>query len=305
MHDDSENGPTSSSSTQEGEKAYFKQWYEENGSKLNKDRKKRYNRDPDYRKRVLEQNRDARKRKRVDQQLAKQAEKEQEDGARKTRVEHSWKTHEMTVTLPGGKTATVQGFTIGAVAQILGCSVQAIRLWERKGVLPPTEHRYAGRDRLYPLDLIFIYRKILHEQGRLNPNKLRPRPLRMTVREVKFSDGKVREVELFRIGVLAVAAERTVVTLEQLEQRGSLPETPFRASKLGYRLYTEDMIESVASALKKRFWEIRGEEEWTKFHDEVHQAWAEQGVIGAEILPLATPVEEKPKAKKPRKPAKK
>jgi DNA-binding transcriptional MerR regulator len=209
----------------------------------------------------------------------------------------------MTITLDDDTTVTVKGFTIGAVAQLLGCSVQAIRLWEKKGVLPATDFRYAGRDRLYPSDLIDLYRKLLEEQGRLNPNKIRPRPLRMALRVVKFSDGKVREVELYRIGVLAKAAQRTVVTLEQLEQRGVLPETPFRASELGYRLYTEDMIETVSSALEKRYWEIRGDEEWEKFRNEVFQAWKEQGVIGARIL--KSDEMKAPKPAKKSKPAKK
>jgi len=280
------------------EETYFKDWYAENGEQLNKDRKQRYKDDPDYREKVLEQNREARKRKRQEQLV----ERSKQDAARKTRVERSWKTRPMTITLEDGEQVTVKGFTIGAVAQLLGCSVQAIRLWEKKGVLPATDYRYAGRDRLYPSDLIDLYRKILEEQGRLNPNKIRPRPLRMALRVVKFSDGKVRETELYRIGVLAKAAQRTVVTLEQLEQRGVLPETPFRASELGYRLYTEGMIEAVSSALEKRFWEIRGEEEWQKFRDEVVAAWKEEGVIGARILKRKPDEpEKKPDKKKPSK----
>lgn len=287
---------------------YFKEWYAENGDELNKSRKRRYADDPTYREKVLEQNREARKRRRQEQLI----ERKKENSARKVRLDRSWKTRPMTLTLEGGQQVTVPGFTIGAVAQVLGCSVQAIRLWEKKGVLPATEFRYAGRDRLYTWEQIEVYRRVLVAQDKLNPNKTRPRPLRMAKRWVKFSNSKTpRVTELYRIGVLARAANRTVVTLEQLEQRGYLPETPFRASELGYRLYTEDMIQAVSSALEARFWEVRGEEEWKKFHDEVHAAWDKEGVIGASILDMEVPDDEdedepkkktaKPKAKKPKK----
>lgn len=282
------------------EEDYFKEWYAENGDELNKSRKRRYADDPTYREKVLEQNRDARKRRRVEQLV----ERKKENSARKVRLDRSWKTRPMTMTLEGGQQVTVPGFTIGAVAQVLGCSVQAIRLWEKKGVLPPTEFRYAGRDRLYPWDLIEVYRRVLVAQDKLNPNKTRPRPLRMARRIVQFSNSKTpRVTELYRIGVLARAANRTVVTLEQLEQRGYLPETPFRASELGYRLYTEDMIKAVSKALEDRFWEVRGEEEWKKFHDEVHAAWDAEGVIGAVILGVPEEEDEdEPKKAKSSKP---
>lgn len=278
---------------------YFKEWYAENGDELNKSRKRRYADDPAYREKVLEQNRDARKRRRQEQLI----ERKKENSARKVRLDRSWKTRPMTLTLEGGRQITVPGFTIGAVAQVLGCSVQAIRLWEKKGVLDATEFRYAGRDRLYTWEQIEVYRVVLEAQDKLNPNKTRPRPLRMAKRWVQFSNSKAPKVtELYRIGVLARAANRTVVTLEQLEQRGYLPETPFRASELGYRLYTENMIQAVSSALEIRFWEVRGEEEWKKFHDEVFAAWEKEGVIGAEILDL--PVEEDDEDEKPKKKAK-
>lgn len=276
--------------------AYFKEWYQENGDKLNKSRKRRYHDDPEYREKVLEQNRDARKKRRE----AQLVERHKEGAAKKTRVDRSWKTRDMVLTLDDGSQVTVKGFTIGAVAQLLGCSVQAIRLWEKKGVLPETDFRFANRDRLYTSEMIDIYEKVLEEQGRLNPNKTRPTPMRMTTRHVKFANGKVAEIELWRIGVLAKAANRTVVTLEQLEQKDILPETPFRASELGYRLYTEEMIASVAQAFESRMWEVRGEDEWKKFRQEIINDWKKQGVIGARIL-KRKPAEQAKKPDKPRK----
>lgn len=259
--------------------SYFQEWYQEHGTKLNKARKKKYSDDPEYRKKVLEQNRDARKRKR-DGQLD---ERRKEKAARKTRVSKSWKTYDMPIEIDG-KMVVTKMFTVGAVANVLKCSVQAIRMWERKGVLPETPFRYSKGDRLYTAELIDTFRQILEKQGRLNPNQVRPRPLRSVVRSVKFSTGTTEDVELFRIGELAEAAQRTVVTLEQLESRGYLPKTPFRVSVTGYRLYTENMIKSVQDAFKKRAWEIRGDEEWEQFRDEVQLSWKVQGVIGARIL---------------------
>jgi DNA-binding transcriptional MerR regulator len=271
------------------DESYFQQWYQEHGDQLNKSRKRRYQDDPAYRERVLVQNRDARKRRRVEQL----EERKKENAARKTRVNRSWKTHDVSITDEAGEVHTTKLFTIGAAAKMLKCSVQAIRLWERKGILPETPLRGSKRgskgDRLYTADMIEMFREVLEEKGHLSDTQIRPRPLRVTERTIRFSDGRVKEnVKLFRIGELAEAAQRTVVTLEQLEQRGYLPPTPFRVSDLGYRLYTEPMISAVKTAFEKRAWEIRGDEEWAKFRDEVHAAWRKQGVIGAKILKRKT-----------------
>lgn len=270
---------------EERDKGYFRQWYQSNGDQLNKSRKRRYQDDPEYREKVLEQNREARKRRRVEQLV----ERKKENAVRKTRVNRSWKTHDVTIEDENGEEYTAKLFTIGAVAKMLNCSVQAIRLWERKGILPETPFRGAKRgskgDRLYTADMIEMFREVLEQKGHLSANQIRPRPLRVTERTVKFSDGETKDgVKLFRIGELAEASQRTVVTLEQLEQRGYLPQTPFRVSDLGYRLYTERMIITVKQAFEKRGWEVRGDEEWAKFRDEVHAGWKKQGVIGARIL---------------------
>lgn len=287
---------------EERDKGYFRQWYQTNGEQLNKSRQQRYNDDPEYRAKVLEQNREARKRKRTEQL----EERKKENAVRKTRVNRSWKTHEVTIEGDDGESLTAKMFTIGAVAKMLNCSVQAIRLWERKGVLPETPFRGSKRgskgDRLYTADMIEMFREVLEQQGHLSENQIRPRPLRVTERTIRFADGKVKEgVKLFRIGELAEASQRTVVTLEQLEQRGYLPQTPFRVSDLGYRLYTEGMIVTVKKAFEERAWEVRGDEEWAKFRDEVYAGWKKQGVIGAKILKTVDDAPAKPVARKAKK----
>jgi DNA-binding transcriptional MerR regulator len=263
-----------------GDSEYFRKWYDANGKALNRKRKRKYHSDPGYKEKVLAQNRAARKRKRE----VAQAQRKQSGGTERTIVERSWKTRPMTVTLDSGEQAAVQGFTIGAVAKILGCSVQGLRLWERNGVLPGTPYRHQNRDRLYPWDLIDLYQEILLKTKRLDPDKPRPRPLWMTRQVVQFSDGRTAETPLFRIGVLARAARKTVVTLEQWEGR-LIPRTPFRAAgDPGYRLFTLEQIRAVVSALQKRDWEVRGEQAQAALLSEVTEAWSALGVIGATIV---------------------
>ncbi len=265
---------------------YYRRWYVRNGDALNKSRQRRYRDDPEYRNHILEQNREARKRKRAESL----EERKRENSARKTRVNRAWKTHDVVLEDDEtGEVCTTKLFTIGLAATLLGCSVQALRGWERKGIIPETPFRGSKRgskgDRLYTADMVEMFREVLESKGHLNPNQVRPRPLRVAERTVRFAGGKVKkDVKLFRIGELAEASQRTVVTLEQLEQKGWLPKTPFRVSDLGYRLYTEPMITAVKNAFESRGWEVRGEEEWESFRAEVHAAWKKQGVIGARII---------------------
>lgn len=286
--------------------SYFQEWYRDNGDELNKSRRERYHTDPEYREKVLEQNREARKRRR-DEALK---EKRKRRTASTARASQSWKAINIELEDESGNKVMTKMFTIGAVAKALDCSVQALRLWEKKGIIPEAAFRYSKGDRLYTKDQIEMYREILLAQGRIGKDKPKTRPLPFVERWVHFKgesrrgkrigvddlktldeseaileDGDVaRKVKLFRIGVLAKAVGRTVVTLEQLEQRGAFPETPFRASEVGYRLYTLKMMEAVKKAFEDRDGEIRGEEAWQSFHDEVYAAWDALNVLEAQIL---------------------
>lgn len=263
------------------EGTYFQEWYANNGDELNKSRRDKYRDDPEYREKILKQNREARKKRRKEALK----EKRKKQAATKTRTAQSWKA--VTVELEdkkSGQMVPTKMFTIGAVAKALGCSVQALRLWEKKGVIPEASFRYSKGDRLYTAEAIDILREVLAKQKRLEGTKP-PRPLPYVERAVRLVGPKREEkMRLFRIGVLAKTVGRTVVTLEQLEQRGALPETPFRASKVGYRLYSREMMEAVKASFDKRLGEIRGEDAWQEFHDEVQSAWKSLGVVGARIL---------------------
>jgi DNA-binding transcriptional MerR regulator len=262
----------------------FKNWYAEHGGRLNKDRRKRYRDDPDYRKRVLAMNRTSRERRRKEQAEQRRAERE----ASKLKPRPlPFKTVEATVTTEDGEEVQAKLFTIGALARTVGCSVQAIRLWEKQGVLPPTELRNSKGDRLYTAQQVEMIYELMKQQGRLNeaegnePRKReKPKPF---MRDVRFPNGRVENLPLFRIGVLAQAIGRTVLTVEQMEQRGALPPTPFRAASTRYRLYTGEMIEAVAQAMDARGGSIRGKERWRSFHDDILKEWKSLGVMGASL----------------------
>lgn len=266
----------------------FKKWYESHGKQLNKKRRGRYKSDPDYRARVLQANRDARARRRMKQQEER---KQVRDAMEVPVGSPPWRVVEVELREGGARNEL---FTIGAVARMLQCSVQAIRLWERQGMFPPPSDRSDKGDRLYTADDILVIHKVMEAQGKLKGGRVRPtggpvdRKEQGFEYEVKFKTGGRRIVRLFRIGLLARRLGRTVLTVEQMENRGVLPSTPFRVSNTGYRLYTEEMLEAAKRSMDARGGMIRGDEGWKDFHDEVLHAWTNLGVMGAKVIGRAT-----------------
>jgi len=176
-------------------------------------------------------------------------------------------------------------FTIGALAKALGCSIKAIRLWEKNGVVPETPIRSPKGDRLYTAEMVDTIRTVLHKQGRLSKTKMvaqsRPKGL---VKKVQFANGGMKEVRLFRIGALAKVVGRTVVGLQQMEQKETMPVTSLRASSVKYRLYTVRQIEVVKDALDKREGTIKDRADAMEFRKEVDAGWKRIGVIGAKVI---------------------
>ena len=94
--------------------------------------------------------------------------------------------------------------------------------------------------------------------------------------------GKVCTEQVFGIGGLASAISRSVVTVEQMERKKALPETPLRTPKK-HRMYTAEMITVVKNAMEKQQLRTRGCG-WEEFAEEVFHAWKALGVIDCEIL---------------------
>lgn len=254
----------------------FKEWYKNHADDWNKKRRERYAQDKKYRETVLERNRDHRSEKK--EELQATAAKERK--ARKTGVKDRWKTIVL-----DGKTY----FSIGSVASTLRVSVQAVRLWERQGVIaPPSKRTDDGEgkgQRLYSIDDIEKIRKALAAQDRLpdiDPKKETSE--RSYERTVRYASGKVKTEKVFTIGVLARKIPKTVVTLEHLEREKKLPATTLRGSSVKRRLYTQPMIDIVKAEFDKRPMGIRGAEAWSEFYDAVYQGWKKLGVVGAKIV---------------------
>ena len=259
----------------------FREWYADNGEELNRSRRARYDNDPEYRAQVLRLNRASRQRAR------KRREEERRQALAAVEAPgrpRAYKTVEVSM---GEGEPPVKLFTIGAVAKALGCSVQQVRLWEKRGVIHPAELRSDCGDRLYTGHEVDEMRQRLLDNGLMEAQAdarlFQGGQPKHFVRLVRFADGTERRVALFRVGSLARALKRSVLTVEQMEQRGALPSTPFRASRTRYRLYTVGMIAAVAEAYLSRGGAIRGRERWAEFTAEVKAAWEALGVFGAEL----------------------
>jgi DNA-binding transcriptional MerR regulator len=258
----------------------FKNWYDANGERLNQKRMQRYQTDPEYREKVLAANKASRDKRRVDTADKRREEKR---AIRAKTTARPFKTVNQQV-----GDSTQELFTIGALALALGCSIQAIRIWEKEGIIPATPLRSdkgESGDRLYTQKQIKNIKKILVKKGHVKEDPVRERPrIKALFRTIRRANGRLEEVPLFLIGALSQAVCRNVVTLEQLESRGCLPRTPFRASSVGRRLYTAEMIEAVKDGFERYGDEIRGEALWKAFHDDVLKQWTALGVIGAVLV---------------------
>lgn len=257
----------------ESDKDKFQQWYAKHGDSWNERRRSRYSDDPAYREKVLERNRQHRQEKRAEQKV----QTAKETSARKGAVRRRWKS----VTLDG-----VEYYTIGSLAERLGVSVQAVRLWERQGLIKPPVQRFTASERgprIYTLEEIEQIRAQLKSQKRLpEPGARNAGGVRAYEREVVYAGGKVKSELLYTIGTLARTIPKTVVTLEHHERDGKLPATPLRGSSVRRRFYTLSMIEVVKEAFDRWGPAVRGDD-WQKFHDHVAAGWKKLGVNGAKL----------------------
>lgn len=247
----------------------YKNWYERNGAVLNGTRKARYQTDPAYRARVLEMNQKSREKKRAEATVEEKAER------RATMVQpvaSPWKEMLIEVEDTAGVRSTQQVLTIGALAKVLGKSIKSIRLWEKKGWIPPAPYRSLKGDRLYPPELVLELHKKLSKEGRTSDTGQQTRP-RTHVHKVTLSTGETWEGTLFPVGDLAKACERNISTMEQMEAKGYFPKTPLRAPASGYRLYTAKMIEVAREVLLASRVKLNAQVDWPAIHSTIKTAW--------------------------------
>lgn len=244
----------------------FKDWYEKNGADLNERRVERYRNDPEYREKVRARNATAR----ATRRQANQREAVASEEARRATVGPRWK--EFAVPNPNDPAQTVAAFSIGALAAATHRSIQTLRQWEEEGVIPAADATSAKGDRLYTVGRIEQIVNKLQDENRLIETGRQHRTIPAVQRTVVFADGRTETLEMHQIATLVQASGRTLVTLQQMEGRGTLPATPFRASRRRYRLYTLAQIEAVKAAFIAHP-TLRTKEAQAAFREFILAAW--------------------------------
>lgn len=258
----------------------FTEWYEKHGAELNERRTKRYREDPEYRASIQRRNADARAKRRQ----AAQQEEQAADEARLATPEPRWK--EFVVTNPANPAEKVAAFSIGALAAATHRSIQTLRQWEEEGVIDPPDATSGKGDRLYTVARIERIVTKLEEEGRLTETGRQHRSIPSVRRTVVFQDQRTAEFEFYQIATLVRATGRTLVTLQQMEGRGVLPATPFRASARQYRVYTAEQIAVVKAAFLK-YPALRGKTVQDEFRKFILAGWERDmpGIMQARLSP--------------------
>lgn len=262
----------------------FTEWYEKHGAELNERRTKRYREDPEYRASIQRRNADARAKRRQ----AAQQEEQAADEARLATPEPRWK--EFVVTNPANPAEKVAAFSIGALAAATHRSIQTLRQWEEEGVIDPPDATSGKGDRLYTVARIERIVTKLEEEGRLTETGRQHRSIPSVRRTVVFQDQRTAEFEFYQIATLVRATGRTLVTLQQMEGRGVLPATPFRASARQYRVYTAEQIAVVKAAFLK-YPALRGKTAQDEFRKFILAGWERDmpGIMQARLSPDPDP----------------
>jgi len=184
---------------------------------------------------------------------------------------------------------TVYGYPISALAFVAGVSLQALRGWEERGVIPGPSFWGTTGERVYTVEHMETILGLLQAKGRIHLDRAVPRVRDVPVlaRDVLFPDGTRQRLYLLRVGAMALALERNISTVSQMERSGVLPETPFKPTSKRHRLYTLDMIEAARAAIQ-RVGTLHSEANQRAFHEEVRAAWAKyDGVTVADSATIA------------------
>lgn len=134
------------------EAEYQKSYYLQHREKLLKKKADRYRKNPEYREAAILRSAERKKRLRL-------------EGASDTGGRKKGPTKPKIFNVPMGKVSlTTTMMSAGQVAQKLGRKTQTIRLWEKKGILPPAMYRDPKTGaRLYTEDQVTALVKAFHD----------------------------------------------------------------------------------------------------------------------------------------------
>jgi hypothetical protein len=120
--------------------AYNRRYYEQHKARLTRQRKKRYENDPEYRRAQLRNRRAQAAREKAARQGLPVVPKKLRPGKR------------LELEFPNGDSRVCEMFSIGQFAERVGVSLNTIRNWEQQGVLPRPIYFSVGGHRLYTSD---------------------------------------------------------------------------------------------------------------------------------------------------------
>jgi hypothetical protein len=136
----------------------YKDWYAKHAAELAEKRRQRYENDPEYKQKVLEQNRAYREKKSAE---AKKIPKP------RVRIPRHRKPVAINVPINGVLTLK-QLVHVGYFARAISRSVPTVHQWERSGVLPRTPFTLVGRnkqERLYTSEMIAVVRSAMEARS--------------------------------------------------------------------------------------------------------------------------------------------
>lgn len=254
----------------------FRAWYDTHKSAFNAARRRKYQEDPKYRKRVLEVSRVSKERLRKE----RLSERKREAGAIKINPpKRGWRE----IPSEDGK----MFLSLGAVSKLVGRAPESLRNWERNGIIPETPNRTPRGMRLYTPTQVLEIRERLKKLGLLrDPNLGTQRPQRDTnvTLDVRFDDGKVKATNLFKMGVLAKSCGKSVVYMTSLIHKEHLPDTPLRTEG-NHRVFTAQMIEAVKFAFDHSLTDSLRVRDWKLFRTLILDDWMNQKVLKACVEP--------------------
>jgi len=256
----------------------YKEWYAAHKEEVSEKRRKKYATDPKIKAAILKGNQDSRKRRQP------QASEAVPNGVRRDHGPFR------SVVIEG-----VVYFTLGGVAASVGCSHQALRVWEKAGLIPMPAIRTtadARSNRLYTQEQIDEIIKILTDGGHLRVRGEDKSPIMALVRPVRLvGSTKWVKTALFRLGEVARVVTRAIYTLTTMEREGLLPKTPLRITlpkptdgraRGAVRLYTYEMIEVMSKAFLA-LPENPTPRQWKTFTHRIQSGWEALGIFSVEV----------------------